>query len=75
VFEELFADDFVDHTPQPGATPDKDGVRVLYKRRSPNGSLGPPTAEPSQAIVLYLTIANYDAGGATQISPRNYPGS
>ncbi len=26
------ADDFVDHTPQPGATPDKDGVRVLYKR-------------------------------------------
>ena len=32
VFEELFADDFVDHTPQPGTTPDKVGVRVLYKR-------------------------------------------
>ena len=32
VFEELFADDFVDHTPQPATTPDKDGVRVLYKR-------------------------------------------
>ena len=31
VFEELFADDFLDHTPQPGTTPDKDGVRVLYK--------------------------------------------
>ena len=31
VFEELFADDFVDHTPQPGTTPDKDGVRVLYR--------------------------------------------
>jgi len=31
LFEELFADDFVDHTPQPGTTPDKDGVRVLYK--------------------------------------------
>jgi len=30
VFEELFADDFTDHTPQPGTTPDKDGVRVLY---------------------------------------------
>ncbi|MBF6166254.1 NAD(P)H-dependent oxidoreductase [Streptomyces gardneri] len=30
LFEELFADDFVDHTPQPGTTPDKDGVRVLY---------------------------------------------
>ena len=32
MFEELFADDFVDHTPQPGTTPNKDGVRVLYKR-------------------------------------------
>jgi steroid delta-isomerase-like uncharacterized protein len=30
VFEELFADDFVDHTTQPGATPDKAGVRKLY---------------------------------------------
>ena len=32
LFETLFADDFVDHTPQPGTTPDKNGVRVLYKR-------------------------------------------
>src|SRR2546426_2678273 len=32
LYEELFADDFVDHTPQPGTTPDKSGVRVLYKR-------------------------------------------
>jgi predicted ester cyclase len=30
VFEELFADDFVDHTPQPNTTPDKLGVRKLY---------------------------------------------
>jgi steroid delta-isomerase-like uncharacterized protein len=30
VFEELFADDFVDHTPQPDTTPDKAGVRILY---------------------------------------------
>jgi steroid delta-isomerase-like uncharacterized protein len=30
VFDELFAEDFVDHTPQPGTTPDKAGVRVLY---------------------------------------------
>ncbi|HEY4408744.1 MAG TPA: ester cyclase [Acidimicrobiia bacterium] len=30
VFEELFADDFVDHTPQPGRTPDKAGARELY---------------------------------------------
>jgi hypothetical protein len=27
VFEELFADDFLDHTPQAGRTPDKDGAR------------------------------------------------
>src|ERR671911_2009705 len=31
VFEELFADDFVDHTPQPDMTPDKAGARGLYK--------------------------------------------
>ena len=30
LFEELFADDFVDHTPQPGAGADKAGVRELY---------------------------------------------
>ena len=30
-FEELFADDFLDHTPQPGRTPGKDGARQLYK--------------------------------------------
>jgi steroid delta-isomerase-like uncharacterized protein len=30
IFEELFADDFVDHTPQPNTTPDKGGVRRLY---------------------------------------------
>jgi predicted ester cyclase len=29
-FDELFADDFTDHTPQPGTTPDKAGVRKLY---------------------------------------------
>jgi hypothetical protein len=30
VFDELFADDFLDHTPQPGRTPDKDGARQPY---------------------------------------------
>jgi steroid delta-isomerase-like uncharacterized protein len=30
LFDELFADDFVDHTPQPGGTPDKAGARTLY---------------------------------------------
>jgi len=31
LFDELFADDFVDHTPQPGTTPDKPGVLRLYQ--------------------------------------------
>jgi steroid delta-isomerase-like uncharacterized protein len=31
VFDELFADDFLDHTPQPGRTPDKAGARALYR--------------------------------------------
>ena len=31
IFEELFADDFLDHNPPPGFKPDKNGVRELYK--------------------------------------------
>ncbi len=31
LFDELFADDFLDHTPQPGRTPDKKGALELYK--------------------------------------------
>src|SRR5439155_6145492 len=31
VFEEVFAHDFVDHTPQPNMIPDKAGVRGLYR--------------------------------------------
>ena len=31
VFEELFSDNFVDHTPQPNMTPDKAEVRKLYR--------------------------------------------
>jgi hypothetical protein len=30
LFEELIADDFVDHRPQPAGTPDKSGARKLY---------------------------------------------
>ena len=30
VFDELFADNFIDYTPQPNTTPDKAGVRRLY---------------------------------------------
>jgi steroid delta-isomerase-like uncharacterized protein len=32
VFEELFAPDFLDHTPQPGCTPDREGARGLYQK-------------------------------------------
>ncbi|MGW0163025.1 ester cyclase [Mycobacterium sp. NPDC003323] len=32
LFDELFDENFVDHTPQPGTTADKAGVLVLYKR-------------------------------------------
>jgi len=32
LFDELFADDFVDHTPQPQTTADKAGVLTLYRR-------------------------------------------
>jgi steroid delta-isomerase-like uncharacterized protein len=31
LFEELFAPNFIDHTPQPGRTPDRDGARELYR--------------------------------------------
>ena len=31
LFEELFAPDFLDHTPQPGGTPDREGALKLYK--------------------------------------------
>jgi hypothetical protein len=32
LFNELFSDDFFDHTPQPGGTRDKADVLTLYKR-------------------------------------------
>ena len=32
LFDELFADDFHDHTPQPGGKPDKAGVLELYRQ-------------------------------------------
>src|SRR5258706_59527 len=35
VFDELFADDFLDHTPQPGRTPDKAGARSLHPEFAP----------------------------------------
>ena len=32
LFDELFSDSFLDHTPQPGCTPDKAGALGLYKK-------------------------------------------
>lgn len=31
VFDELFSNDFVDHTPQEGCAPNKEGARALYQ--------------------------------------------
>ncbi len=31
VFDEIFAETFIDHTPQPGFSPDKGGARALYQ--------------------------------------------
>jgi len=31
LFDQLFADDFLDHTPQPNCTPDKPGALGLYR--------------------------------------------
>ncbi|MCX4530562.1 hypothetical protein OHA79_41255 [Streptomyces sp. NBC_00841] len=35
LFDELFADGFLDHTLQPGRTPDKAGTRELYQVLAP----------------------------------------
>jgi hypothetical protein len=35
VFEELFADDFLDHTPQPGRTPDKAKCSAMGTKEGP----------------------------------------
>lgn len=32
LFDELFSDDFLDHTPQPNCTPDKAGALGLYRK-------------------------------------------
>ena len=52
VFDEVFADDFVDHTTQPGTTPDKAGVRKLY------GYLR--EAFPDFHAVIHWQLADHD---------------
>ena len=52
VFDELFADDFLDHTPQPGRTPDKHGARELYQVLR--------TAFPDFHAVIHWQLADGD---------------
>ena len=52
VFDELFADDFLDHTPQPGRTPDKNGARELYQVLR--------TAFPDFHAVIHWQLADGD---------------
>jgi steroid delta-isomerase-like uncharacterized protein len=52
VFDELFAEDFLDHTPQPNSTPDREGARGLYKRLR--------TAFPDFHAVIHWQLADED---------------
>ena len=52
LFEELFADDFLDHTPQPNMTPDKRGVLGMY--------LALRTAFPDFHAVIHWQAAEGD---------------
>jgi SnoaL-like polyketide cyclase len=63
VFEELFADDFLDHTPQPGRTPDKAGARELYKVLR--------AAFPDFHADIYWQLADGDRGDDLQNLPRH----
>lgn len=52
LFEQLFAQDFVDHTPQPGGTPDRQGALRLYKTLR--------TAFPDFRAVIHWQVADGD---------------
>ena len=69
IFEELFADDFVDHTPQPNTTPDKPGVRRLYHALR--------TAFPDFHAEIHWQVADGELVTLQNVprdSPRNIPG-
>jgi len=51
VFEELFGDDFLDHTPQPGRTPDKDVRDNSTKSSGPRSPTFTPTSIGSLPMV------------------------
>jgi steroid delta-isomerase-like uncharacterized protein len=53
LFDELFADDFLDHNPPPGFKPDKNGVRELYRMLS--------TAFPDFRAEIHWQLADEDS--------------
>src|SRR5438876_1966680 len=77
LFEELFADDFVDHTPQPGTTPDKDGARALVAvSGSERENLDQPTTTRHPPRSLLLTDPARFCGSVSPCScPTQPPGS
>ena len=65
VFDELFADDFLDHTPQPGRTPDKAGARELYRP--------PRAAFPDFHADIHWQIADGDRVAASTARSEQRP--
>ena len=73
LFEELFADNFLDHTPQPGRTPDKDGARQLYKvlrTAFPDMNVTPEiVVQDEDTIAFAYTLAGTHTGPLGKIPP------
>eukprot|EP01133_Synstelium_polycarpum_P027459 gene27459-33134_t len=61
IFDELFSDDFLDHTPQPSMVPDKEGVRGLYA--------GLRRAFPDFHAVIHWQAADGNLGTFLGIEP------
>jgi steroid delta-isomerase-like uncharacterized protein len=66
-FDELFADDFVDHTPQPGTIADKPGVLALY--RAMRTSFPDFTPEIKWQIAHAGLVTTYKIYRGTQSGP------
>ena len=65
VFDELFADDFLDHTPQPGRKPDKAGARELNR--------APCAAFPDLHADIHRQIADSDRVAASTVRSEQRP--
>ncbi|QCQ91796.1 ester cyclase [Rhodococcus sp. SGAir0479] len=77
VFDELFADDYVDHTPHPGLAPDKSGTKLLYQ--SMRGAFPDLRAEihwqsvDGDLVTTYLTYHGSHRGAFLGIPPSGRP--